>query len=391
MFDFDKVIPRRNTGSLKWDVKEGELPMWVADMDFACSEEILKALSARAAHGIYGYTDISDEWYDAYIGFWERRHSFKMERDSLLYSTGVVPAIASMIRYLTAPGEKVLLMSPVYNIFFNIVKQNDRFVSESKLLYDAKTGRYSIDFEDLDAKLKGSDTRLMIFCNPQNPAGRIWTSEELAKVGSIAASNGVVVISDEIHCDITRPGTSYVPFASVNHANLENSITCISPTKAFNIAGIQSACCCVKNEKLRAIVKDGLNRDNVNEPNVFSVPATVAAFNGSTDWLDEMREYVFENRRIAEDYIKKHIACIKPVKADATYLMWADIRSLGIAANEFTPLLRAETGLFITPGNVYGEDGADFVRINLACPRSLVIDGLERLKKYCDRITEGEQ
>ena len=386
MFDFDKVTDRRNTGSLKWDVKDGELPMWVADMDFECAPEIKKALSARVSHGIFGYTDTNDDWRNAYVNFWKRRHGFNMEGGKLLFCSGIVPAVASVIRCLTKKGDGVILMSPVYNIFFNLVKQNDREVVESELRYDCLNHSYSIDFGDFEDKMKDDRNSLLILCNPQNPVGKIWQRNDLEKIGELAGKYNVKVVSDEIHCDITAPGKSYIPFASVNEANLKNSVTCISPTKAFNLAGIQTSALYIYDDSMRKTVADSLNIDNINEPNVFAVPAVVAAFDRSEDWLDGMREYVFENRAIAEKYIKEHIPQIKAVEGDAAYLRWGDIREVLADSKRFTAFLRANTGLFITPGAVYGKNAENFVRINLACPRTTLLGGLERLKKGCDMI-----
>ena len=386
MYDFDKVTDRRNTGSVKWDVKEGELPMWVADMDFCCSPEIVKAVSDRTSHGIYGYTDINDDWRNAYVNWWKRRHSFVMEKERLLFCSGIVPAVASAIRALTEQGDGVLLMTPVYNIFFNLIRQNSRTVVENRLKYDAFSNSFSVDFEDLENKLSQFSTRLMILCNPQNPVGRIWQREELVRIGELAFKYGVPVISDEIHCDITAPGRLYVPFASLNETNLDNSVICISPTKAFNIAGIQSSCVYSHNKRLYELIGNSLNVDNINEPNVFAVPAAVAAFDRSETWLDEMREYVFENRNIAFKYMKDNIPLLKPVEGDATYLMWVNIEAYKIGSKRFTAFLREITGLFITAGEIYGEGCGNFVRINLACPETLLLDGLNRLKRGCDRI-----
>lgn len=386
MYDFDNITSRMNTGSIKWDVKEGELPMWVADMDFRCAPEILKAVSDRAAHGIFGYTDTNEAWAASYVNWWNRRHGFLMDPKKLSFSTGVIPAIASIIRYFTVEGSDVVVMSPVYNIFYNIINQSKRFVNASQLLY--KDGAYSIDFDDLEKKLSGTAAGLMILCNPHNPVGRIWTPEELERIGHLAHKHHITVVSDEIHCDITRPGIGYTPFASVNETNRMNSITCISPTKCFNMAGIQSAAIYADNEVLAKGIKDALNIDNVNEANVFAVPATVAAFDRSEDWLNEMCAYVFENRDIAEKYIEENIPALDPVKGDATYLMWVDVHEICKDSKRFTAFLRQNTGLFITAGSVYGAGGDGFVRINLACPKSTLMDGLARLKTGCDLISK---
>lgn len=378
-YDFDTPIDRRNTGSIKWDVADGELPMWVADMDFRCAPEIVSAVEARAAHGIFGYSDVTDAWYDAYIGWWNKRHALKMDRNELVFSLGVVPSISSIVRKLTTPAEKVLLQTPVYNIFFNSVVNNGRYIIESPLKYS--NGEYSIDFSDLEEKMSDPQTTMMILCNPHNPVGKIWYKNTLAKIGELAAKHHVVVISDEIHCDITAPGKQYVPFASASEFCRDNSITCIAPTKAFNFAGLHSSAVYVPNPALRARVVRGLNTDEVAEPNAFSVTAAVAAFTEGGAWLDELREYVFDNRHYAEKFIETELPRIKAVSADATYLLWLDCSAVTDDADVLADTIRSKTGLYISSGAHYGEAGRKFVRINMACPRSYLKDGLSRLKK----------
>ena len=276
IYDFGTPVARRGMDSLKWDVAEGELPMWVADMDFQTAPEIRQALMERMAHGVFGYSVVPERWYDAYIQWWKTRHGYTMERDWLIFCTGVVPAISSIVRKLTTPAEKVLIQTPVYNIFFNSILNNGRQVLESPLRYDGEA--YGIDFADLEEKLSDPQTTLMILCNPHNPVGKIWDAETLRRIGALCKKYNVVVVSDEIHCDLTDPGTGYVPFASVSEECRENSITCIAPTKAFNMAGLQTAAVSVHNPVLRHKVWRGLNTDEVAEPNAFAVEAAVAAF-----------------------------------------------------------------------------------------------------------------
>ncbi|MBQ6462493.1 MAG: aminotransferase class I/II-fold pyridoxal phosphate-dependent enzyme, partial [Pseudobutyrivibrio sp.] len=304
-YDFDTPINRRGTDSLKWDVKENELPMWVADMDFQTAPEVREAIADRLAHGVFGYSDLTDEWYQAYQNWWNNRHGLKIEREWLIFSTGVIPSISSIVRKLTTPNEKVIIQTPVYNIFFNSIVNNGCRPLESPLIY--KGGNYEMDLADLEKKMADPQASLMILCNPHNPVGRIWNRDELAKVGELAKKYGVTVISDEIHCDITIPGKSYVPFASVSDTCKDVSITCIAPTKCFNIAGMQTSAVVVANPFLRHKVWRGLNTDEVAEPNSFAQVVTEAAFNKGGQWLDEMREYVFANRKIAEDFIEKEI------------------------------------------------------------------------------------
>lgn len=379
MYDFDQVIDRRNTGSYKWDIREGELAMWVADMDFQAAPEIRKAMLERIEHGVFGYSVIPKEWNAAYVDWWERKHHFTMEADWLVFCTGVVPALSSCVRKLTTPAENVLIMTPVYNIFFNSILNNGRNVLETRLVYE--DGAYHIDFDDLEAKLKNSQTTLMILCNPHNPIGKLWDKQTLERIGHLCAQNHVVVISDEIHCDLVRPGREYIPFASVSDECRMNSVTCIAPTKCFNLAGLQSAAVCVPNPVLRHKVWRALNTDEVAEPNAFAVTATVAAFTKGEQWLNELNQYIQENRRYVCEFIEKEIPQLSVVESEATYLLWIDCTKVLRSDRELQPFLREKAGLYLSAGEEYGGDGANFLRMNIACPRSVVEEGLARLKR----------
>ena len=375
-YDFNEAINRRGTGSLKWDVGEKELPMWVADMDFRAAPEILEALQIRLEHGIFGYSVLPDEWYEAYIGWWGRRHGFHMEREWLSFCTGVVPAISSVVRKLTTPNENVLIQTPVYNIFFNSIVNNGCRVLENPLRYE--NGGYSVDFEDLERKLSDPQTTLMILCNPHNPVGKIWDRETLWRIGELCKQYHVTVIADEIHCDLTEPGRGYVPFASVSETCRDIAITCIAPTKAFNLAGMQTAAVSVADPVLRHKVFRGLNTDEVAEPNALAVPAAVAAFTRGSPWLDALREHISDNRRRVDAFLKAELPRFHLVPSEATYLLWID---LGMPATEFCAFLRKETGLFVTRGGAYGATGENFIRMNIACTDAVLEDGLQRLKR----------
>ncbi len=377
MFNFDQIIDRKNTNSLKWEEEKGTLPLWVADMDFAVAPCIQKALQERVAHPIFGYSIIPDEWAASYSGWWQKRHKLQIQKEALVFCTGVVPAISSIVRKLTTSAEYVLIQTPVYNIFFNSIVNNGRNVLQSPLDYDGT--RYTINFERLEHDLSNPQVSLMILCNPHNPCGNLWSKEELAKIGSLCKKYNVVVVSDEIHCDITRPGTAYTPFASVNDDCKMNSVTCIAPSKAFNIAGLHSAAVYIPNQNLRHKVWRALNTDECAEPNAFAIQAAVAAFTDGEEWLNEMREYVFENRTIAEAFIAQNLPAVKPVKSDATYLMWLDVSQTGLTGDAFAQKLKEKTGLFISGGSQYGDAGRNFVRINLACPKVLLQEALTRL------------
>ncbi len=383
-YDFDTVINRTGTNSLKWDVKENELPMWVADMDFKTAPEIISAIQNRAEHGIFGYTIIPDEWYNAYIDHWKNRYSYTMQKNWLMFCTGVIPAISSTVRKLTTPAEKVVIQTPVYNIFYNCILNNGRNVLENKLIYN--DSKYTIDFDDLENKLSDPQTTLMILCNPQNPVGKIWSKDELAKIGDLCHKYGVTVISDEIHCDITDPNCSYTPFASVSDVCRDISVTCITPTKAFNLAGLQTSAICVPNKKLRQRVNRAINTDEVAEPNSFAIDAAIAAFTKGEAWLDELKQYLFDNKKTVEDFVSKHLSHIKLVSSQATYLLWLDCSKLPLEGKELANDLREKTGLYLSAGISYGANGNHFLRMNIACPKSTLIDGLDRLKKYCSDL-----
>jgi len=378
-YDFDTVINRRNTNSLKWDVAENELPMWVADMDFPVAKPILEAIQSKLQVGALGYSIIPAGWNEAYVSWWQRRHNFTMEPDWLIFTTGVLPAISSAVRKLTTPAEKVLIQTPVYNNFFNSIVNNGRVVVESPLKYDGKD--YSMDFEQLEQDLSDPQVSLMVLCNPQNPSGHLWSSYELFKVGELCQKYNVTVIADEIHCDLTDPGKEYVPFASVSEVCRDISVTCIAPTKTFNIAGVNSAAVMVPNKFLRHKMWRQLNTDEVAEPNIIAMEATVAAFNKGEEWLDQLRDYIYENKKLCQEYIEQNIPEIYLVPSEATYLLWLDCSRFCDNSVELAEYIRQNSGLFLSEGAEYGQVGKQFLRINIACPRSVLKDGLSRLEK----------
>lgn len=376
-YDFDTVVDRRNSDSIKWHCENNELPMWVADMDFKTAPEIIEAFQKRIEHGVFGYSDYSKPWLDAYINWWDKRHGIKYSEEELIFSTGVVPSLSSIVRKLTTPNENVVIMTPVYNVFFNSILNNGARALEVPLIY--KDYSYSIDWDLLEESLKNPQTSLMIMCNPQNPAGKIWDKETLARIGKLAFDNGVIVVSDEIHCDLTLPGHMYVPFASASEECRMNSITLVAPTKTFNLAGLQSSCAIVPNPRIRHKVWRALNTDEVAEPNSFALIAAITAFNEGGDWLDELREYISTNR----DYVIKRLGEetpeVKVVSENATYLLWIDISKVSMDSEDFAHKLRETTGLWISDGVHYGKAGEGFVRMNIACPKVTLEDGVNRL------------
>ena len=385
-YDFDLPVSRENTLSMKWDVGEGVLPMWVADMDFHCAPAIREAMSRRLENGVFGYTLIGDEWYDAYIRWWQRRHHFTIEREWLMFVTGVVPAISSAVRKLTTPNENVVIQTPVYNIFFNSIINNGARVLENPLKYDGE--KYEIDFEDLERKLADPQTTLMILCNPHNPVGKIWDRETLAEIGRLAEKHHVTVISDEIHCDLCDPGCEYVPFASVNEICRNVSITCIAPTKAFNLAGLQTAAIYSANENLRHKINRAINTDEVAEPNVFAAIVPAAAFNESEDWLDELRQYLYENKQFVRRYIAENIPQIKVIDSEATYLLWLDCCAVSADGTALKDYLAEKVGLLLSEGEEYGRNGKSFLRLNTATCRSRIEKGMDLLREGINSYME---
>lgn len=377
-YDFSKLNDRRHTNSLKWDVSDGELPMWVADMDFKTAPEIIEALQEKVGKGIFGYTIVPDEWYEAIITWWQRRHQFKIEKEWLIFCTGVIPAISSAVRKMTTVGENVLVQTPVYNVFFNSIVNNGRNIMENRLLYDGK--EYNIDFADLEKKLANPQTTMMIICNPHNPVGKIWDKETLKRIGELCWQYHVLVLSDEIHCDLTNMNYNYIPFASVSEKCANNSITCIAPTKTFNIAGLQTAAVMIQNEVIRHKMNRGLNTDEVAEPNAFAIEAAIVAFTFGEAWLNQLRVYLEENKTIVREFIKSQLPELYIVQSHATYLLWIDCSGITQDTTCLCQFIRKETGLYLCEGGVYGNNGKSFIRMNIACPKERLLDGLHRLK-----------
>ena len=379
MYDFDTTVNRRGTASLKWDVEEHELPMWVADMDFQTAPEIREALEKRVAHGVFGYTVIPDTWNQAYVNWWEKRHHFLVQPEWLVFCTGVVPAISSAVRKLTTPGENVLIQTPVYNIFFNSIVNNGRNVLESPLVYDGQA--YQIDFAQLEKDLANPQTTLMILCNPHNPVGKIWDKETLEKIGNLCEKYHVTVLADEIHCDLTAVGKEYVPFAAVSETCKKISVSLWAPTKTFNIAGLQTAAIMAADPTLRHKMWRALNTDEVAEPNAFAIDAAIAAFTKGEAWLDALREYIDENKQMVKQYLEKELPQISVVSLDVTYLLWLGCHEITEDSVKLATFIREKTGLYLSEGAEYGGDGRYFLRLNVACPKERLKEGLKRLKE----------
>ena len=381
-YDFDTVVPRRGTNSYKWDSmpREDILPMWVADMDFRTAPAVTDAIRKRAEHGIFGYTRVPDSYYEAVTNWFERRHGWKINPEWVIYTTGVVPALSAVIRALTVPGDKVLVQTPVYNCFFSSIRNNGCVAETCPLKYE--NGRYALDAEELERKASDPAVKLMLLCNPHNPAGRVWTREELEEMVAICRRNGVFVVADEIHCELTYPGHPYTPFASLSEDALHHSVTCISPSKAFNLAGIQIANIVAADEEVRKRIDKAININEVCDVNPFGVIATMAAYDESEDWLMQLIDYLHGNYRFMQDFCGMYLKELPLTRLEGTYLVWMDCHSIPLRSEVLEEKLLDSTGLRLNAGEMYGPEGKDFLRWNIACPRSVLEDGLERFRDF---------
>lgn len=379
-YEFDQLINRRNTNSVKWDsTPENILPMWLADMDFRTATPIIQALEKRVQHGIFGYASIPDAYYEAEVSWCVKRHAFKIKKEWIEVTTGVIPALSAIVKAFTEPGDKVLIQSPVYNYFYSSIINNRCDVIRNELKYNGAS--YEIDFEDFERKAADEKVKMFILCNPHNPVGRVWTSSELLRVGEICLKHNVLVVVDEIHRDLIYRGSKHIPFASMNEAFLMNSITCTAPSKPFNLAGLKTSNIIVANEEYRKKVNRSLNDNEAIEPNAFGIEALIAAYNQGEEWLDQLMDYLQGNRDTLISFINERIPQLKVIIPEATYLVWMDCSSLGIGSEELCNKIFEEGFLRINNGHTYGDTGDGFIRMNIACPRALLIEGLERLER----------
>lgn len=378
-YDFDKITSRYNTNSVKWDTHPNILPMWVADMDFETAPAVKAAVQRRAEHGIFGYVHVPDAYYEAIINWFSRRHHWQMQKEWIIYTTGVVPAISAIIKAMTQPGDGVFIQTPVYNCFFSSIRNNGCNVIENELVYNDKT--YSIDFEDLEQKASDPSTKVMILCNPHNPAGRVWTLEELKRIGDICIRHQVFVIADEIHCELIMPGYEYIPFASISKEFEQISATCTSPSKSFNIAGLQIANITISDDAIRRRVDRVIKINEVENVNSFGIEALIAAYNESEDWLRQLNLYLYSNYQYLCDFFATSLPQFPVSKLEGTYLVWIDISVLNKPSKAVTKELKAQENIWLNEGVMYGASGDKFVRLNIACPRQTLTDGLMRLKK----------
>ncbi|KGG54579.1 MalY/PatB family protein [Lactobacillus sp. wkB10] len=377
-YDFVNAPDRRDTDSVKWHVKKGDLPMSIADMDFKTAPEIITAMKRKVDRGVFGYEWPEDDYFKAVADWYEKEHGHRPQQEWMIFTTGVVPAISAIVRRVSHIGDNVLVQAPVYNVFYNSIENNGRHVLSNDLQFDGEN--YAINWDDLEQKLALPLTTLMIFCNPHNPIGKVWTQKEVQKVADLCYQYHVVLLSDEIHGDLVRKGSDYTPAFSVNNPARENVVSLVSPSKTFNVAALHAATVIVPNSNLRAMVNRGLNSDEVAEPNLLAIPGTIAAYEHGHNWLEALIKQLNVNFTYAEEFINKNLPQVKVVAGAATYLIWLDVSQISSDSQKLAEFLEKTTGLVLSPGSIYRGNGHDFLRMNLACPLTMVKDGLERLK-----------
>nr|WP_226677142.1 MalY/PatB family protein [Rossellomorea aquimaris] len=380
---FEEIIDRKGSSSVKWDLtktvfgKEDVLPMWVADMDFLPPQNVLEALETRLKHGIFGYTFVGDQTATSIKDWLQKRHGWQIETSWLQYSPGVVPAISTIIQALTIPGDKVLVQSPVYTPFFNLVEDNGREIVNAQL--DYHDGSYSIDYQAFEESLQ-TGVKLFLLCNPHNPSGRVWKKEELTKMAELCHKYDVVIVSDEIHSDLVYKSHSHIPLASLHETYRDRTITCIAPSKTFNLAGLQASAMITSNPDIREKIASVHKKQGFFTLNTFGIIGMEAAYRHGEQWLEEILEYLQENVKVTAAFIEEHLPELKLVNPEGTYLLWIDCTKLNLSDEELKSRLLDQGKLALEPGTKYGPGGEGFVRMNIACPRGTLKDGLERLK-----------
>lgn len=385
IYNFDEIIPRRHTNSVKWDetTQEDIIPLWVADMDFRVLPQITDALRQRVDHGVFGYTHVPDSYYESVIRWFDKQHGLHNVKPSdIIYTTGVVPAISAIIRAMTLPGDKVLVMTPVYNCFFSSIRNQGCQVEECHLVYAERT--YTVNWDDFESRCADRKVRVFLLCNPHNPAGRVWTKEELQRMGEICRKHGVFVIADEIHCELVMPDYEYTPFASLSEEFLQCSATCVAPTKAFNIAGLQIANVIAKDPVIRERIDRAINIHEICDVNPFGVIATEAAYTDEgAEWLQQLNVYLKGNYEYLCEFISKQLPQLSVAVLEGTYLAWVDCSALDMSSSQIVKRL-LKHGVWLNEGEIYGERQRAFVRINLACPRKILEEGLRRVAQALD-------
>ncbi|MFN2121018.1 MAG: MalY/PatB family protein [Anaerolineales bacterium] len=402
---FDEIIDRSGTNSIKWEFapreddphqvdhtdrflkQDGDLPMWVADMDFRCPEPVIRALAARVQHGIFGYSSPTDGFYDAAIRWMWRRHGWQIARDWICITPGVVPALNLLVRTFVKPGEKVLIQPPVYHPFRHAAESNGAEVVRSPLVY--RDGRYWMDFDDLETRARDPQVKMAILCSPHNPVGRVWSRDELERFGRISIDNGVLVVADEIHSDLMFRGSVFEPFGKLATDLVEHSVICTAPSKTFNLAGLQTSCIVIANEELRTRFRLTIDATGGGLPNAFGIVALQTAYEQGEPWLEELLDYLQGNLEYVESFVAEHIPEIDVVRPEGTYLVWLDCRKLGLDAEGLRRLMRDEARVYLDDGTLFGAEGAGFERLNIACSRSLLEEALERMASAVANRAQG--
>ena len=383
-YDFSRPTERRGTDSYKWDsAPEADIiPLWVADMDFETFPAITEALQRRVAHGIFGYTRVPEAYYEAVYNWFGKHHGWHINREDIIYTSGVVPAVSAVIKALTLPGDQVIVQGPVYNCFFSSIRNNGCETVSNSLIYNKEELRYEIDFDDLERKLAHERARLMLICNPHNPGGRVWTRDELTRVAELCHKYGVRVVSDEIHCELTLYDNEYVPFGSLPDELSHGSITCCSPSKAFNTAGLQIANIVCRDAEVRNRIDRAININEVCDVNPFGVIALQAAYSDEGyEWLTQLRAYISSNYDLLRERFARELPKCKVMRMEGTYLAWIDCSELHISSDEIEEMLMHENKVWVNAGSMYGTEGAAFIRINMACTSELLNEGITRIVK----------
>ena len=382
-YDFDRIIDRRDTDSIKYDFAEefglpaDALPMWVADMDFAAPPQVVAAARRAVDHGIFGYTGVKRDYYDAVTGWFTRRFGWTPEQDWVVYTPGVVFALSMAVRALTEPGDAVLIQPPVYRPFYQMVEKNGRRLVYSPLNY--RDGRYAMDFDGFERAVEAHNVKMYILCSPHNPVGRVWTVEELRRVGDICRRHGVVVVSNEIHCDFTWPDHPHTPFIAAVPELRERTVLCTAPSKTFNLAGLQVSNLFIPGEAMRKAVQAEIERTGWSGLNNVGLAACKAAYREGDDWLDALKDYLRGNVAFLRDYLRERLPMLKLVEPEGTYLAWLDCSALGLAPRDLHDLVANKAHLWLDDGDIFGPEGEQFQRIVLACPRATLREGLDRL------------
>lgn len=389
-YDFDQIIDRRHSGSYKWDTpsQEGVIPMWVADMDFRTAPCIIEALRKRVDHGIFGYTKVPDKYYEALSGWFGRRYNWHIKPHDVIYTSGVVPAISAIIKGLTRPGDKVIVQTPAYNCFFSSIRNNGCILSANELLY-GDDGRYTIDFDDLEQRAAQPQTKLMLLCNPHNPAGRVWDHSELMRIAETCRRHDVTVVADEIHCDLTYGKHRYTPFATVSKEIEQHCIVCNSPSKSFNTAGLQIANIVCADDAKRQLIDRAINDNEVCDVNPFGVAGLIAAYNEGEEWFDALRQYLWHNYQLACEYLSGTLRGFKITPLEGTYLMWINCVATGMDSEEICDYLERHGKVRLSPGSIYGKGGENFIRLNLACPEETLMEGLRRISEALSNLVKS--